>query len=154
MEGMEGMDGIRELQERDLPAVGRLLAHLAQGPGEVPPAAALERLYAEMASHPAIYVNLVAVEGGEVIGFLSLLLYRTLRHAGGTALINELVVETERRGLGTGRRLLKRAVTIARERGMDEIEVGAERTNGRAIDFYRRNGFDQDYVLLGRCFHG
>ena len=148
---MGAMDGIRALQERDLPAVERLLEQLEERPpgAERPD---LERLFAEMASRPETYVNLVAVETGRVIGFLSLLLYRTLLHAGGTALVNELVVEEGRRGRGTGRRLLERATAIARERGMDEIEVGTERGNSGALAFYRRGGFDQEYVLLGRVF--
>jgi hypothetical protein len=34
-------------------------------------------------------------------------------------------------------------------RGMDEIEVSTERDNGLARQFYRRQGFDEEYVLLG-----
>ncbi len=42
----------------------------------------------------------------------------------------------------------------ARRRGMDEIEVGTEKTNLAAQRFYRRVGFDEEYVLLGEDFHG
>ena len=37
-------------------------------------------------------------------------------------------------------------------RGMYDIEVGTEKTNLKAIDFYKSIGFDEEYILLGREF--
>ena len=36
---------------------------------------------------------------------------------------------------------------------MDEIEVGIEKTNPAAQRFYKRLGFDEEFVLLGQDFH-
>ncbi len=36
---------------------------------------------------------------------------------------------------------------------MDEIEVGTETDNAAARRFYKKNGFDEEYVLLGMEFH-
>jgi GNAT superfamily N-acetyltransferase len=113
----------------------------------------IESLFREMNGNPRIYQNWVAVEGERVVGFLSLIFYKTLFHEGGTALINELVVEQDRRGQGVGRLLIERAVAEARQRGMDEIEVGTEKGNAAAQRFYRNSGFDEEYVLLGMELH-
>lgn len=78
--------------------------------------------------------------------------YKTVFHRGGTALINELIVTRKHRGRGIGTKLVEAAVREAKARGMDEIEVGTEKGNGRAIGFYQANGFDEEYVLLGREF--
>lgn len=48
-----------------------------------------------------------------------------------------------------GRLLIERAVEEARRGGMDEIEVGTEKGNAAALRFYRSNGFEEEYVLLG-----
>ena len=33
---------------------------------------------------------------------------------------------------------------------IDEIEVGVMKDNNRALSFYRRNGFEEEYLLLGK----
>lgn len=147
---------IRELRAGDLPAVRGLLGQLAEQAGEGDRSARdidVEALFLEMSGSPRFYQNWVAVEGERVIGFLSLIFYRTLFHAGGTALVNELIVDRDRRGGGVGRLLMDRAVAEARGRGMDEIEVGTETDNAAALRFYKKNGFDEEYVLLGKEFH-
>lgn len=147
---------VRELRAGDLPAVRGLLGQLAEQAGEGDRSARnidVEALFLEMSGSPRFYQNWVAVEGERVIGFLSLIFYRTLFHAGGTALVNELIVDRDRRGGGVGRLLMDRAVAEARGRGMDEIEVGTETDNAAARRFYKKNGFDGEYVLLGMEFH-
>jgi hypothetical protein len=100
---------IRELRDGDLESVRGLLAQLAAhastGGGSVA-SIDIGSTYRELRETPSVYQNWVAVEGGRVIGFLSLMFYKTLFHAGGAA-----------------------------------------------QRFYRRNGFDEEYVLLGMEFH-
>ncbi len=145
---------IRPCQMHDLPVVRELLQQL----GEVAHEGSrlkldhIQKLFEEMAAQPDIYLNLVAVAEGQVTGFISLIFYKTLWHHGGTALINELVVQRELRGAGIGRALIGRAIAEAHTRGMDEIEVGTEEDNHRALGFYHRCGFDEEYVLLGMEF--
>ncbi len=88
-----------------------------------------------------------------VIGFLSAVFYETPFHDKGTCLINELIVDADRRGAGVGRALVETAKAEARRRGMDEIEVGTEKTNLAAQRFYQRVGFDEEFVLLSQDFH-
>jgi GNAT superfamily N-acetyltransferase len=152
-----GMIETRGLRDGDLASVRGLLAQLAEhisAGGRSVAGIDIESIFREMREAPGVYQNWVAVEGERVIGFLSLMFYKTLFHDGGTAQINELIVERDRRGAGVGRLLIERAVAEARRRGMDEIEVGTEKGNAAAQRFYRKNGFDEEYVLLGMEFHG
>lgn len=145
---------IRVCQASDLPAARGLLLQLtevAHETGFLDPER-LQELFDELSAQPDMYLNLVAESGGQVVGFISVVFYKTLFHRGGTALINELVVDRGARGMGIGRALVERVVAEARARGMDEVEVGTEQSNQRAKAFYRGCGFDEEYVLLGMEF--
>ena len=48
--------------------------------------------------------------------------------------------------------MVERAKEEALRRGMDELEVGTEKTNEGAQAFYKKCGFDEEYVLLGMEF--
>lgn len=99
-----------------------------------------------------VYLNVVAEVDGKIAGFISVVFYKTLFHMGGTALINELIVSRNYRGKGIGRLLIERAKEEAITRGMDELEVGTEKTNEGAQAFYKKCGFDEEYILLGMEF--
>lgn len=109
-------------------------------------------IFNEMERKPEIYLNIVAEVNGMVVGFISVIFYKTLYHKGGTALINELVISNNYRGKGIGRLLVEKVKEEALKRGMDELEVGTEITNKRAQSFYKKCGFDEEFVLLGMEF--
>lgn len=106
-----------------------------------------------MNQSPKIYHNLVAVIGDQIVGFLSLVCYATFFHEGGTALINELIVDADWRGRGIGKQFVEEAIQLAKQKGMDQIEVGTELTNDDALNFYSTCGFDEEYRLLGKEFN-
>lgn len=108
--------------------------------------------YVKMNAQPEIYENYVFEEHGVVIGFLSLLFYRSIYHKRGTALINELIVSKAYRNKKIGEKLLKYAMNVSRDLGMDEIEVGVMKNNFEAIRFYKKHGITEEYVLLGMEF--
>lgn len=112
----------------------------------------LVKIFKEMESKPEIYSNLVAEMDGIIAGFISVVFYKTLYHKGGTALINELIINNNFRGLGIGSLLVKRVKEEAIKRGMDELEVGTEITNEAAQLFYKKCGFNEEYILLGMEF--
>lgn len=112
----------------------------------------VQQIFMEMEILPQIYLNLVAELSDHVVGFMSVIFYRTVFHKGGTALLNELIVTRKERGKGIGKSLVQRAKEEALLRGMDEIEVGTEKVNVNAQKFYHKCGFDQEYVLLGMEF--
>ncbi len=143
---------IREWGIQDVPAVHALLAELARSIGDDyhGDLRLVERHFQESARHPDLYSNWVCEIDGRVAGFLSAVFYSTPMHRKGTALINELVVSEGSRGAGIGKELLDHCVRHAAARGFDEVEVGVEKHNTGALRFYRRNGVQEEYVLLGR----
>jgi GNAT superfamily N-acetyltransferase len=145
---------IRRWARADLPRIGELLGQLAAAIGEeyCPDGPALEERFASMEAGGSIYLNLVYEEAGKLLGFVSIVFYESVFHRVGTALVNELIVDESARGKGIGAVLLGEAVREARARGMDEIEVGVEKTNSKAIAFYQANGMDEEYLLLGKEF--
>jgi ribosomal protein S18 acetylase RimI-like enzyme len=153
-EGECGMVEIREARPEDLEAIVALLGELREvtslnGPVE---SASVKTIFEQMLRLPDVYRNYLAEENRRIVGLISLVLYKTLLHAGGTALINELVVSQRARRRGIGRKLVEAGIAAAREQGMDEIEVGTEIDNRVARRFYRSAGFDAEYVLFGREF--
>lgn len=152
---MAGKDiWIRACFEEDLPAVSNLLVELDKTTGEARhfDLDTMRGHFQSMQQQPQVYYNQVADLDGQVVGFISVIFYQTLIHNGGTAMINELVVSQENRGQGIGGRLVDSAHSEALARGMDELEVGVERGNLQALRFYRKTGFDREYVLLGMEF--
>ncbi len=109
-------------------------------------------IYDEIEMKPDIYLNLVAEANGIIAGFVSVIFYKTLYHKGGTALINELIVSHNYREKGIGKLLIEKVKTEAIKRGMDELEVGTEICNQSAQLFYKKCGFDQEFILLGMEF--
>lgn len=145
---------IRPCKSADLPAVLELMKELAEvAHGEcAPDLATMAQVFVHMQNAPAFYLNLVAEVEGLVAGFMSLIFYKTVFHRGGTALINELVLGRTFRGRGIGTALIERAKEEALDRGLDELEVGTESSNTGALSFYRKCGFESEYVLLGLEF--
>ena len=152
---MKGVS-IRPAQKKDLGAIASLLeelnVHVASA--STVSKGALERVYSVMAGQPDFYRNYVAVIDKQVAGLLSMVFYKTYFHAGGTALINELVVAKRMRGSGVGTSLVKAAIAEAKKKGMDEVEVGTELDNRVAQNFYRNSGFTGEYRLLALNFEG
>lgn len=144
---------IRLCTRDDLPAVVGLMAELREvARGEEVNISDVSKAFSEMERRPEVYLNLIAEIAGKVVGFISVIFYRTLFHKGGTALINELIITRTERGKGLGRHLVQKVKEEALKRGLDELEVGTEKTNEAAQRFYRKCGFDEEYVLLGMEF--
>ena len=143
---------IREVRLEDLEAIASLLDQLKEVTTlhAAVEREAVKKNYEIMLRFSETYRSYLAVEDGRIVGLISLVLYKTFLHAGGTALINELVVADGERGRGIGGKLVEAAIKAAGEQGMDEIEVGTETGNTAARRFYERQGFDQQHILLGR----
>lgn len=145
---------IRSMTRHDIPAVLILMNELNLEFGE--DGQVDEEIMSEhfeaMRSNTDMYQNLVLEVDKQIIGFMSLLFYRSFLHHKGTALINELIVKKEFRDRNYGKELLQHGIRKARELGLDEIEVGVMKDNVKALEFYKRNGLDLEYQLLGMEF--
>lgn len=145
---------IRQCKEEDLLEVVALMKELQEvaSGGEHITIENVRRIFMKMKELPEIYMNLVGEISGTIVGFISIIFYKTVFHKGGTALINELIITESQRGKGIGQSLIEKAKKEALKRGLDEIEVGTEKTNYSAQQFYRKCGFNEEFVLLGMEF--
>ena len=145
---------IRDIHHGDLDLLKGLLKELEESSQTLhdPESINFDLMFEEMGRLPSIYSNIIAMEGRKAVGFLSMISYKTFLHRGGTALINELVVSEKYRRKGVGSMLIQKAIEIAKQNGMDELEVGTEKENKSAQSFYKKSGFDKEYALFGNVF--
>ena len=145
---------VRPCEEKDLPDVVGLITQLADVSSieKEFQVAAFRKIFQKMAALPDVYANYVYESDGKVAGFISVVFYMTFFHRVGTAQVNELVVDDHYRGKGIGQALMQAVESESRLRGMDELEVGTEKENLPAQQFYRKYGFDLEYILFGKEF--
>ncbi len=70
------------------------------------------------------------------------------------AWIYDIEVEADRRGEGWGRRLLERAEAIAREWGLDSLQLNVFGDNEVARGLYRSAGFREQQVAMTKRLSG
>jgi GNAT superfamily N-acetyltransferase len=96
----------------------------------------------ELNSHPDGELA-VAVQNGEVLGFISIHFIPQIALPGSFARISYLCVEEQARGTGIGQRLEAYCERLASERGCDRIEVDCHSRRVRAHQFYHRQGYEE-----------
>lgn len=112
-------------------ALARLLPQLSPG-RPAPTRAEVEALVGSQAL-------LVAREVGEIVGTLTLVLYRTTRLS---ARIEDVVVDEAARGRGLGDALMREALRLARAAGAVRVELNSRPERAAANRLYRRLGFE------------
>jgi GNAT superfamily N-acetyltransferase len=141
---------VREALADDAPAVaaavGELLVELS---GDAPSAAKLEGAARELAGNRQLGALLVAEAGEEpgLAGVLAASWQHAIHIPGRYGTIQDLWVRPGWRSRAVGAELLGAFLEIAREQGIDRIEVGLPREGFAGIDatesFYRSNGFQR-----------
>jgi GNAT superfamily N-acetyltransferase len=129
--------------DEDVPRLCELLGHLFDQEADFRPdrdrqAAGLRLIL----SDPARGTILVAREARRVVGMVSLLFTISTAEGGPVALLEDMVVEPERRRAGIGRALLDAAIDHARAAGLARITLLTDRANEAALRFYGREGFE------------
>ena len=140
---------IEEATEADLPSIGPLISELFEAMDSLQdggPEHAMENCLA-LIRDPSHHL-LVARAGDSLSGFVQFTTRRTILHARPSGLIDEIIVTEKCRGQGIGKLLISATAQRCRELGCEELEVSTERTNTTARAFYKKCGFDEDYVLL------
>ena len=62
--------------------------------------------------------------------------------------ISDLIVKESYRGHGIGTAMIQYLVRIAQEMHTPAVEIGVARSNPRALDLYRRLGFQDDHSVM------
>jgi GNAT superfamily N-acetyltransferase len=84
---------------------------------------------------------------GFVCGYI-----RTSLSCGRTLTIDEIVVDRDQRGRGYGRALLEYCIRLARERGLECVELACSLARPELHRFYERMGFEDRRMKLYSLF--
>ena len=81
---------------------------------------------------------LVAEENRRVIAMATIQILISTAEGGPVGLVEDVVVREDCRGRGVGRQLMTAITSWAADRGLTRLQLLADRTNFRALDFYDR----------------
>lgn len=133
---------IRKATELDLSVVYELICDLESHEMDFD---AFSKIYSlNLYSSDIIY--LVAEYEEKVVGFLSIHIQHILHHPKSTCELQELNVFREYRSMGVGTALLQEAERIAKELGLEEIELTTKIFRKRAQEFYTRLGYENTHL--------
>jgi ribosomal protein S18 acetylase RimI-like enzyme len=79
-------------------------------------------------------------EEGEIVGILSLTIYRV--PTGARSIVEDIVVDQKHRRLGIGEALVQHAIELAREAGANGISLTSNPQREAANQLYRSMGFE------------
>lgn len=139
---------IRRANKFDFEVVYKLICQLVETePGTIS-TKALKDIYLENL-HARNKEHYIAEYAGDAVGFISISYDLRLSEVGKVAVIDELVVDINKRKLGIGALLVNHAVQIAKNDGCIMFEVS---TNLRRIEthlFYEKIGFTKNGYRFG-----
>jgi ribosomal protein S18 acetylase RimI-like enzyme len=135
----------RPAEHGDLEAIVALLADDVLGRARTPLYAAAradyDAAFAEMLGNPDNAV-IVALIDGRIAGSYQLTFIRGLSHRGALrAQIESVRIASDLRGQGLGSRLIRDAITRARARGADMLQLTTDIRRTQTQAFYQRLGF-------------
>ncbi len=136
---------IRDATSDDAAAVVSIVQQMADDDGDASP---LNEDYARFYLASDQRGALLAEQDGQVVGLLSYSIRPDLYHAGGSALIELLVVRGGQRGVGVGAALVQVLMSRVEDQGCVEVSVSTMPENQGAIRFYQRLGLTEEAVYL------
>ncbi|WP_025032195.1 GNAT family N-acetyltransferase [Bradyrhizobium sp. DOA9] len=147
---------IRPARREDVAAIVAMLAddHLGRARERVedPLPAAYYDAFARIERDPNLTL-VVAESAGRVVGCLQLAILPGLSSQGGSrGLLEDVRVATECRSRGIGEQLVQWAVTEAKARGCNLVELLTHQTRVDAQRFYKRLGFAASHVGMAVRF--
>jgi GNAT superfamily N-acetyltransferase len=101
-------------------------------------------------SNPDIGIILLARHNDKVVAMVSLLFSISTALGGRVAMLEDMVVLPDKRGLGIGSALLNAAISSARDSGCKRITLLTDSDNVIARGFYEKQGFVRSSMLAFR----
>lgn len=133
------MPGVRRATAEDAGEVARLLdAFNREFDEPTPGVGALTERAGELIGGGEVTVLLV---GDPPFGLAQLRFFPSMWSRAAEAYLEELYVEPDRRGEGSGRALLAEAIRLARERGATYFELNTSEDDTAALGLYESAGF-------------
>ena len=138
-------------QEDDLPQLADLLAELFTLESDFRPERDRQlRALRLILDEPASGRLFVLRVDGKVAGMANALVTVSTAEGGRVLLLEDVIVRSEHRGGGLGRRLVEHVLAWARAKGMTRVTLLADRDNHAALDFYRKLGFEHSNMRVLR----
>ncbi|MEM3010302.1 MAG: GNAT family N-acetyltransferase [Candidatus Bathyarchaeia archaeon] len=97
------------------------------------------------------YVLLVAKKGDIVAGFIDFFVVPSISEKWNEARILNFFVHKDFQGKGVGSKLLNAVTKMTDEMGVKELFVETTKENQKAVHFYKKHGFTNEYLLLERA---
>ncbi len=134
---------IRPAAAEDLSAVLALYAQPEIDNGRVLPLGEAERLLQKFARYPD-YTLYVTEHEGRIVGSFALLIVDNIGHLGApSAIVEDVVVDPARHGMGIGRQMMQFAMQKARDKGCYKLMLSSNARRERAHSFYESLGFER-----------
>ncbi len=95
---------------------------------------------------------LVAKQSGQIIGMVNLLYTLSTALGSRVAILEDMVIAPQHRGLGVGSALLKHAIDFAKQKGCKRITLLTDNDNESAHRFYEQHGFTESSMMAYRLF--
>jgi len=143
---------IREAAPEDLPAMITLLDQLFSIEEDFTADRKRQRIGLQMVLELESGVLLVAEHQGRVVGMISCQLVISSAEGGWSMLVEDLVIDQHMRGRGFGTALLSAAVKWGRKRNASRLQLLADHTNSRGLEFYKCRGLDATNLVCLRKF--
>lgn len=143
------MSDVRRAQPEDADAVFSLVQQL--GAAFVPVRSAFDESFRDVVAageEDAIFLLVAEMDSGEVAGYALTTVARLLSTNGPSAQLQEIVVDSDARGLDLGTALVHAVEAECIRRGVRQITVAARRAGG----FYDRLGYSQNAEYMRRVF--
>ena len=93
---------------------------------------------------------LIAKKSGKIIGMVNLLYTVSTALGERVAVLEDMVVMPEARGLGIGSKLLTSAFQLAEDNGIKRITLLTDHDNKSAHNFYQQHGFERSSMVAFR----
>jgi GNAT superfamily N-acetyltransferase len=134
---------VREALEKDLPQVLALYAQPGLDDGHTLTVEQATQHYRRFKQYPN-YRLFVAELNGVIVGTFALLIMDNLAHLGSpSGVVEDVVVTTELRGKGIGRRMMEAALAICRQSGCYKMALSSNLKREAAHAFYESLDFEK-----------
>jgi len=132
---------IREALDVELPQVLELLKELDQE-AKINPEKSKYIFY--RMKHYSYYKIYVVILGTNIVGTSSLLVCDNLGHGGKSfAIVDNVVVASDYQGQEIGKKMMGKAMELAREKGCYKLMLSSSKTRVKAHHFYKKLGFKE-----------
>lgn len=138
---------------RDIPSLIPLLNALFSQEAEFQPdvnkqIAGLEAIITQ----PHVGTILFAQDNDKIIGMVNILFTISTSQGGLVAILEDMVVDSNYRGVGIGSLLITEAIAFCQSKSVSRITLLTDADNYSAIHFYEKHGFTKSPMIPLRCF--